>query len=482
VKRNYVSFPIKDNQIEFIKQQMLTWAAPFNICCFLDNHDYHSGVSSLHSFECLLAAGATATLKASAGEGLTRLKEWAVIQQDWLFGHFAYDLARETEPVHHAAPGRSVAEDDCGSYPSGTGSGDLSPLSDPIGFPDLFFFVPEILIELRSDCVLIGSFGQDQGSIWQEICRGQRGVANAESLPAPSAIIPAVLAGIAPTTAAASPPNFIPRFTRDEYLATVSALRQHILRGDCYEINFCQEFFAQPATIDPLATWRSLGEASPNPFSAFYRLDKSYLLCASPERYLKKTGDTLFSQPIKGTSARDRLDPITDQVQHERLYNSPKDRSENVMVVDLVRNDLSRICVPGSVEVTELFGVYAFPQVHQMISTVKGQLQPGLHWTDVIRNTFPMGSMTGAPKNRVVELIAFYERSRRGIFSGAVGYVIPNGDFDFNVVIRSLMYNSESKYLSYQVGSGITFYSDPAAEYEECLVKAEGIRRALGTT
>ena len=281
---------------------------------------------------------------------------------------------------------------------------------------------------------------------------------------------------------AAAPPNFIPRFTRDEYLATVSALRQHILRGDCYEINFCQEFFAQPATIDPLATWRSLGEASPNPFSAFYRLDNSYLLCASPERYLKKTGDALFSQPIKGTSARDRLDPVTDRAHHEELYNSPKDRSENVMVVDLVRNDLSRICVPGSVAVTELFGVYPFPQVHQMISTVTGQMQPGLHWTEAIRSTFPMGSMTGAPKNRVVELIALYERSRRGIFSGAVGYVTPDGDFDFNVVIRSLMYNSENKYLSYQVGSGITFYSDPAAEYEECLVKAEGIRRALGAS
>jgi para-aminobenzoate synthetase component 1 len=468
VKRNYVSFPIKDNQIEFIKQQMLTWAAPFNICCFLDNHDYNSGSSSLHSVECLLAAGAAAAIKASAGEGLTRLKEWAATQQDWLFGHFAYDLVTETEPVHLAS----------------------SPLSDPIGFPDLFFFVPDILIELRPDCVRIGSFRQDQDLIWQEICQTRPAIAAEAPSPAPLAIAPAAATAnpilpAAPATAnpappaAPSSPNFTPRFTRDEYLATITALRQHILRGDCYEINFCQEFFAQPATIDPLATWRSLGEASPNPFSAFYRLDNSYLLCASPERYLKKSGDTLFSQPIKGTSARDRLDPVLDQAQHEQLYNSPKDRSENVMVVDLVRNDLSRICVPGSVAVTELFGVYPFPQVHQMISTVTGRMQPGLHWTEAIRSTFPMGSMTGAPKNRVVELIALYERSRRGIFSGAVGYVTPDGDFDFNVVIRSIMYNEANKYLSYQVGSGITFYSDPAAEYEECLIKAKGIRTAL---
>jgi para-aminobenzoate synthetase component 1 len=480
VKRNYVSFPIPDNQIEFIKQQMLTWAAPFNICCFLDNHDYHSGASSLHSFECLLAVGGAATLKASAGEGLSRLKEWATTQQDWLFGHFAYDLATETEPVHSsAAPMLPVVDAPSGNVLSGN-QPVSSPASDPIGFPDLFFFVPDILIELRPDCVRIGSFRQDQDLVWKEIGE-TRAIAPATTQAGRPATADAVTAPLdAAAAAAASPPIFIPRFSRDEYLATISALRQHILRGDCYEINFCQEFFAQPAIIDPLATWWSLGKASPNPFSAFYRLDNSYLLCASPERYLKKTGDTLFSQPIKGTSARDRLDPVLDQAHHERLYNSPKDRSENVMVVDLVRNDLSRICIPGTVAVTELFGVYPFPQVHQMISTVTGRLQPGLHWTDAIRSTFPMGSMTGAPKNRVVELIALYERSRRGIFSGAVGYVTPDGDFDFNVVIRSLMYNSEKKYLSYQVGSGITFYSDPAAEYEECLVKAEGIRRALG--
>ena len=477
-ERNYVSFPITDNQTEIIKQQMLTWAAPFNICCFLDNHDYKSGTSSLHSVECLLAAGAAATLKASAGEGLTRLKEWAATQQDWLFGHFAYDLVTETEPVHPGAQARTSADDLSSSHLA------PAPLPDPIGFPDLFFFVPDILIELRAGSIRIGSFGQDQDSIWQQIGATQPTGA-ATALPATDASTelpnsPATSPPL-PIPAAATAPAFIPRFTRDEYLTTIAALRQHILRGDCYEVNFCQEFFAQPATIDPLATWRSLGKVSPNPFSAFYRLDNSYLLCASPERYLKKTGNTLFSQPIKGTSARDRLDPVIDRALREQLYNSPKDRSENVMVVDLVRNDLSRICVPGSVQVTELFGVYPFPQVHQMISTVTGQLQPGLHWTDAICSTFPMGSMTGAPKNRVVGLIAQYERSRRGIFSGAVGYVTPDGDFDFNVVIRSLMYNQENKYLSYQVGSGITFYSDPAAEFEECLVKAEGIRKALGT-
>ena len=188
-----------------------------------------------------------------------------------------------------------------------------------------------------------------------------------------------------------------------------------------------------------------------------------------------------MAQPIKGTAPRQKQNPDADHRQREALYNSAKDRAENVMVVDLVRNDLARVCIPGSVRVTELFGVYPFPQVYQMISSITGEMLPGVDWTEAIRANFPMGSMTGAPKNRVVQLIARYERSRRGLFSGAVGYVTPDGDFDFNVVIRSLLYNRESQYLSYQVGSGITFYSDAEAEYEECLVKAEGIRMAVGS-
>lgn len=446
--RNYVSFPIStDQDIQFIKQQMLTWAVPFNICCFLDNHSYpHS--SSAHSVECLLAAGAVETVAASAGNAFDRLRDWADARQDWLFGHFAYDLAQETEPVHGvAASAGAVASD------------------DPIGFPDLLFFVPEVVVELKQDSVRIGSFGVDQEAIWTQIRRATPTAAGAAGNPGNGAVM--------------GPPVFKSRFTREEYLATVAALQQHILRGDCYEVNFCQEFFSRDATIDPLSAWFSLSAASPNPFAAFYRVDCSYLLCASPERFLKKTGDRLVSQPIKGTAPRILQDPDADLLQHDRLYNSPKDRSENVMVVDLVRNDLSRVCVPGSVGVSELFGIYPFPQVHQMISSVTGRLLPGVDWTEAVRATFPMGSMTGAPKNKVVELIARYERSRRGIFSGAVGYVTPDRDFDFNVVIRSLMYNSDTRYLSYQVGSGITFYSDPAAEYEECLVKAEGLRKAM---
>jgi para-aminobenzoate synthetase component 1 len=206
-------------------------------------------------------------------------------------------------------------------------------------------------------------------------------------------------------------------------------------------------------------------------------LEDKFLLCASPERYLKKENQQLISQPIKGTWQRNHESDAGDASYKEALYNSKKDRAENVMVVDLVRNDLSKICEEGTVKVDELFGIYTFPQVHQMISTISGTMRNDLHWVDAIEATFPMGSMTGAPKKRVMELIDQYEKTKRGIYSGAVGYVKPNGDFDFNVVIRSLMYNEANHYLSYQVGGGITFYSDPELEYEECLLKAQGIKR-----
>jgi len=181
---------------------------------------------------------------------------------------------------------------------------------------------------------------------------------------------------------------------------------------------------------------------------------------------------------MKGTSGRSD-DALNDQSKKVRLSESAKEKTENVMIVDLVRNDLSKICREGTVHVEELFGIYAFPQVYQMISTVTGELQPDMHWVDAIRSSFPMGSMTGAPKKRVMELIEQYEQTKRGIFSGAVGYVTPERDFDFNVVIRSIMYNRNERYLSYQAGSGITYYSNPETEYEECLLKVEAIKKVL---
>jgi para-aminobenzoate synthetase component I len=482
VKRNFVSFPISN--FKGIQQQMLSWASRFDICCFLDNHQYRLAP---HSLECILAVGGRDVLKVNAGSALDQLRaftdKYSGADKDWLFGHFGYGLARETEPVHRIPGGAGIHHPNLGIQDPSSGihdpgAGDQADRyagrlhagkTDPIGFPDLCLFVPEIVIELTADRIRIGAFTGDQAEILEQIGQSP---------------LPGAAEGHEAAGARGDKPRpewtLQPRLTLEEYLQRVMKLQEHILRGDCYEINFCQEFFAHPAVIDPLQTWWRLSRASPNPFAAFYKLYDSYLLCASPERYLKKTGDMLISQPIKGTSPRVPGDPAGDQASRDRLYHSAKDRAENVMVVDLVRNDLSKICREGTVRVEELYGVYSFPNVHQMVSTIKGQLLPGMGLADCIRASFPMGSMTGAPKNRVVGLIEAYESAARGIFSGAVGYIGPEGDFDFNVVIRSILYNSRERYLAYQVGSGITYYSDPAAEYAECLWKAEGIKKALG--
>jgi len=428
VRRQFISFPVADFQQT--KLQMLSWTNRFNICCFLDNQQYHL---PHHSIECMVAAGAIHTLTTAAGNAFDQLLYIYEENKDWLFGHLSYDLKNETEGL-------------------------TSNNTDGIGFPDLCFFIPKVVLQLSQHELSIGTFDERHEAVYHEICAAEPVTASPAQLLTPISN----------------------RISREEYIHTIQQLQQHILRGDCYEINFCQEFYGENVSIDPLQVYCSLSNTSPNPFAAFYKTGYRYLLCASPERYLKKTGDKIYSQPIKGTSQRNLFDVNEDVKNKEHLYNSAKDRSENVMIVDLVRNDFSKICEEASVQVDELFGIYSFPQVHQMISTISGQLRPDIHFIDAIRATFPMGSMTGAPKKRVLQLIEQYEKTKRGIFSGAVGYITPEGDFDFNVVIRSIMYNAQSKYLSFQAGSGITFYSDPEKEYEECLLKAAAIKKVLG--
>lgn len=406
---------------------MLNWAKQFNIFCLLDNRQYQF---EQPAFECLLAAGSKRSVEAGAGKVFTSLKE-LTNEQEWLFGHIGYDVKNEMEH--------------------------LSSMNfDGINFPDCHFFVPAIVVQLNETHVII--HGEEDATDVLDAIRSQ----------------PVLL-----DTMASGPVSIHNRISADDYTSIIRKLQQHILRGDCYEINFCQEFFAENAVIDPQVVYEKLVTLSPNPFSALYRLKDKYCICASPERYLKKSGNRVISQPIKGTAKRNLEDKEIDDTIKAQLLASGKQKSENVMVVDLVRNDLSRVCREGSVKVDELFGIYSFPQVHQMISTVSGELKDDLDWIDIIQATFPMGSMTGAPKKRVMELIERYEHTRRGLFSGTIGYIDPNGDFDFNVVIRSILYNATTKYISFQAGGAITFYSDADEEYEECLLKASAMRDVL---
>jgi para-aminobenzoate synthetase component 1 len=425
VNRAVATFKVDD--IENFKRKMLGWANRFNIFLFLDSCGYKDKYSSEEWILAVDAIDHFSTEEAS----FSNFQQWLDEKQDWVFGNINYDLKNEIEHLS-------------------------SSHADHISFSELFFFIPAIIIRKKGAEVEVLSL-TTQG---EEIISQISNLVVDQSLPKPQL-------------------NVQPRIKRTEYLKIIQQLRQHILKGDCYEINFCQEFFAENATIDPFAVYQQLSSISPTPFSGFYKVNDKFLLCASPERFLKKSGSKIISQPIKGTVKRNLNDAVTDEQLKQQLRSSQKDQSENVMVVDLVRNDLSKFCNEASVHVEELYGIYSFPQVHQMISTVVGDLKPEISFTDILKATFPMGSMTGAPKIRVMQLVEQYERSKRGIYSGSIGYINPKGDFDFNVVIRSIMYNAANKYLSYQVGGGITFYSDPEKEYEECLLKAEAIKKVL---
>ncbi len=402
---------------------MLNWLRPFGTFCFLDNQQY---TMAPHEAECLVAAGVQESVK---GNDIKKAEAFFQKEQ-WVFGHLSYDLKNS---LHHLTTYKE----------------------NKIGFSPFFFFSPQVLLALKGTELTVHA--EEPETVLTQI------MAQPEELSAP---LPSAL-------------HTQPVLSREAYIQKIKALQAHILRGDCYEINFCQEFFAADVALKPFAVFQNLMEVSPNPFSAFYRLNDQFLICASPERFLAKKGGKVISQPIKGTIQRDLLDVEKDQKLKNILRLSQKEQAENVMVVDLVRNDLTKICKPSSVKVDELFGIYSFPQVHQMISTISGELKDDVSFPQIIEATFPMGSMTGAPKLSVMKLIDEYEPSSRGIFSGSVGYKSPAGDFDFNVVIRSLMYNAANQYLSYQVGSGITFYSDAEKEWEECMLKAAAIKKVL---
>nr|WP_246455407.1 anthranilate synthase component I family protein [Hymenobacter citatus] len=322
-----------------------------------------------------------------------------------------------------------------------------------LDWPALHFFTPQTWLHWRDEALEI------HGNI--------RGV------------LAAILATAPPTPAASRVATMQPRLPKADYLAAVEAVREDILSGEVYELNLCMEFFAEGVVLDPVATFLRLNEASPMPFAGLYKVADHYLLCASPERFVQRRGARIISQPIKGTIRRGAT-PAEDEQQRQRLLHSEKERAENLMIVDLVRNDLARVAETGSVRVPELFGLYPFRHVWQMISTVEAELRPDADLVDILRATFPMGSMTGAPKIRAMQLIEHYERTRRGLYSGCLGYAYPNGTFEFNVVIRSLQYRADTGYLSFQVGSAITYDSVPEQEYAECLLKARAMLEVLG--
>lgn len=355
-------------------------------------------------------------------------------KKDWHFGYFTFDLKNQLENLS-------------------------SSNHDFIGFPVLHFFRPRWVLIFFDDAIRVeyDSKIDSEESTIEHIKQLTEKYQEDKTTP---------------------PPVLKAKVSKEQYISNVENIQKHIQRGDIYEMNYCVEFFSENTDISPAHVYQELNQVSPMPFSCYYQMEEHYLMCASPERFLAKRGNKIISQPIKGTAKRGQNEEEDKNI-IEALRNNPKEQSENVMIVDLVRNDLSRTAAKGSVKVEELFGIYTFRQLHQMISTVCSELKSGLEGLDAIRAAFPMGSMTGAPKIRAMQLIDEFESTKRGLYSGAVGYFDPNGDFDFNVVIRSIQYNRKNKYLNFMVGSAITISSDPQFEYTECLLKAEGMMKAL---
>jgi para-aminobenzoate synthetase component 1 len=429
--RQFHALDIPEEDFVSFKEFVLSLSRQFNPFCVLESNNYlnypYSNFGSFIAFDSIEDFSTTEN-------SLDGLYKFHQKHQDWLFGYLTYDLKNQLES-------------------------DLSSNNeDGIQFPIIHFFVPRYIVRFYDNQFDLGVVSEGDFKKFKEI------ISNFKENK------------IVTTT------NFEfkihPKINKETYIQSVEKIKEHIQRGDIYEVNFCQEFYAENAEIDPLKTYQKLIDLAKAPFCAFYKTKHHYLLCSSPERYLKKIDKKVISQPIKGTIKRGSS-AEEDDLLIKKLQNDPKEKSENIMIVDLVRNDLSRVSSKGSVQVEELLGVYTFNQVHQLISTITGAIEDNVPFTDAIKMTFPMGSMTGAPKISAMQIIEQCESFKRGLYSGAVGYITPKGNFDFNVVIRSILYNSKKQHISIPVGSAITHYSDPQQEYEECLVKAKAMFEAL---
>jgi para-aminobenzoate synthetase component I len=324
-----------------------------------------------------------------------------------------------------------------------------------IDLPESVFIVPDLHIEFHSDSLLF--LHSDRMISGEEIF------------------------GNSPVMSSNPPFQIQPLTSKEKYLSDIEAIKEHIRSGDIYELNYCMAFIFQERQWNPILGFLDLMKISPMPFSALFKSEDKFLISASPERFLKKIGEKIVAQPIKGTIKRGK-DQKEDFMLKDFLFNSEKERAENLMIVDLMRNDISKISKTGSVQVEELFGVYPFAKVHQMISTVSATLKEDISFKEILHATFPMGSMTGAPKIKCLELIEKYENFKRTWFSGALGIIRSDGDFDFNVIIRSIIFERNSGRGFFGVGSAITFDADPEYEYEECKLKASAIISVLTHT
>lgn len=428
-----VSKTIQLNNTTLFKTNLLEWAQQFEHVIWLDSNNAKNPVNQ-HQFDAILAVDAQTVFKNDTQNAFDNLKEYQIVTSDYIFGYLGYDLKNDVEKLY-------------------------SNNFDGLAFENLAFFQPKKLFFIKDELVevkYLTEYSNEIDTDIKTILNFQRKTSVIETNDIKIKL----------------------RVHKDEYFKKIDSILSHIRRGDIYEVSFCQEFYAENSTINPIEVYNKLNKISAPPFATFLKLNDKYLLSASPERFLKRSNNTIISQPIKGTTKRGSSS-AEDETLKLSLENDLKERAENIMIVDLVRNDLSRTAIKGSVKVAELCKVYSFKQVHQLISTVISEVENETNSVDIIKSLFPMGSMTGAPKIAAMKIIEDLEETKRGLFSGAVGYLSPTGDFDFNVVIRSILYNATKKYISYSVGGAITSKSIPEKEYDECLLKAKAMREVL---
>ena len=403
------------------------------LACLDKQYDYFCFLNSNGKSTSYLALGSQKEF-CSKKEFFVELSQFIEKNKDWVFGVFGYDLKNEIE--QHLS----------------------SNNNDSIDFPDYHFFIPELIIEFDVNKQTANYYDDKALEKYKKILNQPFDKEETNKIPEV---------------------DLKQKVSKKEYLKNVAKIQENIKKGDIYELNYCHEFYAYNVSYNPVDLYLNLNSKTNAPFSAFYKINSKYIISASPERFIKKEGEKVISQPIKGTAKRGK-NKKEDLAMKLALENNQKERSENIMIVDLVRNDLAKTAQKDTVKVKELCKVYSYDTVHQLVSTVESMPNTKFSSVDILKNCFPMGSMTGAPKVEAMKLIEQYENSKRGLYSGAIGYFNPKGDFDFNVVIRTILYNQETKTCSFMVGGAITLQSKPEEEYQETLLKAQALKQALG--
>ncbi len=419
---------------EDILNKLMILDDKFNSSCLLNSNDFTNDKYSKYNW--IYALGKIDYIAYNVDDSYNNIENFLNRNIDeWKFAYVSYDLKNSYEEL-------------------------TSKNNDSLNFYDLFLFVPKYIIKSGIDGIELEINSKVSDKEAKEFKSQLKNIS------------------ISNKETESIKLSFKQRITRKQYLENISKIKKEIKYGNIYEMNFCQEFYVENTNINPIDIYTKLNKHSPAPFSTYFRENEHFIMSASPERYIQKSNNRLVSQPIKGTAKRVHTNE-DDRIKNE-LQSNIKERAENIMIVDLVRNDLSKIDSSKNVKVDELCEIYSFPHVHQMISTVSAEIDNSTSISKILENTFPMGSMTGAPKLKAMELIEKYETNKRGMFSGSVGYIDNKGNFDFNVIIRTLLYNAKNKYLSLTTGGAITYLSNAEQEYEESLLKAAAVFEIFG--